>query len=110
MAAKPTINSRQARQILTEVIDLPAPFLREYYIPNPHLVARSLKWMLWYRKRRGVKVVVDEDVLYVKSSEQNRINELTDMIHKLLLHIEDEKLYEEAMKLLEVTDGTQVNT
>lgn len=66
---------------------------------------RALQLSL-YRQlvKNGIKervvIAVDGNMVFVRIKGKSRIDVLTELCHKLMLHVDDERVYEQAMKIL----------
>lgn len=56
-------------------------------------------------KRGTMNLVIKNERLYVGAPVKSYNRKLEDMLRRVMIHIEDENLYDECLKLLEVPNG-----
>lgn len=96
-----TENVKVARAIFDEVKGFRnQEFVRSYKIAVSMKAVRSNLYFFMRQEGLDFKLVVDGDTLWVRSKPQTRQQRLETMIRKLAMHVEDEKLYEEALALI----------
>ena len=94
-------NSVAAEAIFEELKGLRnCEFLRKYEPKNISAVKHGL-YARFRREGLDYKIIVREDALWIRSKPQSRQQRLEAMIRKLAMHVEDEKLYEEALALVD---------
>lgn len=103
-----TLASQKAWGIYAEVSGLEHPFTQTYNLKGEGLqVAKTLRALMGAASKTGVSIVAREDYIVVGTRRYlqtpvRREAILEDMIRRLAMHVDDEKLYEEAMKLVGV--------
>jgi hypothetical protein len=101
MDRRQTIESVKGRQIYEEIKNLEHPFLKTFTIfeADTQNVAENLRKFV---DADFITVTVKNTTIYVGTRQSRKETELRKMIRKLSLHVDDERLYEEAMTLLRV--------
>jgi len=99
MDKRQTVESLKAQQIAAEIRDLPHPFLKTYTVfeANAQTVARNLRKLVLTDE---IIVTVKKDTLYVGTKQHRKTSELVKLIRKLAMHVDDPRLYDEAMELV----------
>lgn len=98
MDKRKTVESIKARQIFEEIKDLPHPFLKTYTVfeADAQIVARNLRKLV----DTDTTVTVKNETVYVGTKQHRQTSALIKMIRRLAIHVDDERLYEEAMSLV----------
>lgn len=95
-----TPESIKAREIYDEISVLQHPFERTYLVDRPHQIRARLGVFMGLVLKEKVTTEIKGDTLVIRTKSPNRITQLENMIRRLALRVDDENLYEEAMRLL----------
>lgn len=98
------MNKEYILQHIDEALATGTTKVLSYDVPNVKYLRNVVYDVV---RKRGVKsrvtVKLTDGVLYVIVKNKPYVERLEDMVRKMMLHVDDENLFDEALKLLEVT-------
>lgn len=96
---KPTVENLRAREIVREIDKAPRPFSRHFPADgmNAKRLAQCIRVMML---KKGIVVSVRGNEVIVASQVQRKETRERNLIRKMMLHVDDERLYDEAMEVL----------
>lgn len=103
MDKRKTDLSQEALEIYEDFKNIAGPFLRTYTVNNIKTVREGVYRNVRYKgTAQPVTMTAKGNVLYIGSRQPTREQRLVEMLRKTLHHVDDEKLYDEVLQLLEV--------
>lgn len=103
--ARQTPASKKAWGIYAEIADIDPPFTKTYGVEeDPERVAKVLRALIGASSTTGISVLIEGNCITVgtrrKNSPLRREEILEEMVRKLAMKVDDDKLYEEALALV----------